>query len=296
MVEFIKYPHLEKFGNSAVDGIEFGEVYVFPKIDGTNGQIFKSNNQIYAASRNRVLTKEYDNAGFYNWVLTQQEFCNFFIDNPNLILYGEWLVPHTLKTYYDDSWKKFYIFDVFDTQKCGFLPYDVYSQILSRYPHINFITPTFKVNNPTMDDFLKAMQTNTFLIKDGMGIGEGIVIKNYQFVNKYGRVTWAKLINNEFKESRSKKNNVKKIGKDTLEEKIIEEFLTESLIQKEKAKIINEYGEFNSSLIYKILNVIWHEFITEEIWQIIKQYKNPVIDFNRLYRLSIKRIKGVLDI
>lgn len=35
ITEFLKYPHLERFGNVEVEGIEHGAVYVFPKIDGT---------------------------------------------------------------------------------------------------------------------------------------------------------------------------------------------------------------------------------------------------------------------
>ena len=33
-LEFMKYPHLERFGNLEVTGIEHGITYVFPKIDG----------------------------------------------------------------------------------------------------------------------------------------------------------------------------------------------------------------------------------------------------------------------
>lgn len=33
---FIKYQHLERLGNQETNGILDGEVYVFPKIDGTN--------------------------------------------------------------------------------------------------------------------------------------------------------------------------------------------------------------------------------------------------------------------
>ena len=32
---FLKYMHLERYGNEEVDGIEQGTTYVFPKLDGT---------------------------------------------------------------------------------------------------------------------------------------------------------------------------------------------------------------------------------------------------------------------
>jgi hypothetical protein len=36
-MEFRKYQHIERFGTTEVKNIELGKVYVFPKIDGTNG-------------------------------------------------------------------------------------------------------------------------------------------------------------------------------------------------------------------------------------------------------------------
>ena len=35
---FLKYMHLERYGNEEVDGIEQGTTYVFPELDGTNAQ------------------------------------------------------------------------------------------------------------------------------------------------------------------------------------------------------------------------------------------------------------------
>ena len=39
-MEFVKYPHLERFGNDEVQGIEFGECWIFPKLDGANASIW----------------------------------------------------------------------------------------------------------------------------------------------------------------------------------------------------------------------------------------------------------------
>jgi len=35
--KFMKYQHVERYGTDEVEGIELGETYIFPKIDGTNG-------------------------------------------------------------------------------------------------------------------------------------------------------------------------------------------------------------------------------------------------------------------
>lgn len=108
MPEFRKYQHLERLDTQEVEGILDGTVHVFPKIDGTNASIWSSENDglIRAGSRNRELSLESDNAGFYKWVIdnidTSRKW-DIFDTFPNWVLYGEWLVPHSLKTYREDA-------------------------------------------------------------------------------------------------------------------------------------------------------------------------------------------------
>ena len=109
---FRKYTHLERFGNSAVRGIEIGECYIFPKIDGTNASVWYHDGKLCTGSRSRELSVENDNAGFHAWAIEDEKLKAFFAEYPSFRLYGEWLVPHSLKTYREDAWRKFYIFDV----------------------------------------------------------------------------------------------------------------------------------------------------------------------------------------
>lgn len=39
-MNFKEYMHLERFGTDEVEDIEFGECYIFYKIDGTNGSVW----------------------------------------------------------------------------------------------------------------------------------------------------------------------------------------------------------------------------------------------------------------
>ena len=130
VMEFKKYQHVERFGTIETDGIDNGMCYVFPKIDGTNAQLWWDDG-LCAGSRNRELTVGADNAGFYEWAKGQRVFNSFFGKHPQLRLYGEWLVPHTLKTYNESVWRKFYVFDVMDEDK--YLHYDEYSKILDEF-------------------------------------------------------------------------------------------------------------------------------------------------------------------
>ena len=92
-MDFVKYPHLERFGTDEVDGINVGECHIFPKIDGTNASFWWDGEKLACGSRNRRLSVDEDNAGFMNWAITQPHVVEFARQFPLLVVYGEWLVP-----------------------------------------------------------------------------------------------------------------------------------------------------------------------------------------------------------
>lgn len=288
MINYSKYQHIERLGSAEVDGILDGVCHIFPKLDGTNSQLWWDNG-LKAGSRNRELSVESDNAGFYNWALTQSNILSFFENRPDLKLYGEWLVPHTLKNYNSNAWRNFYVFDVI-REDGSYLPYEEYNTLLSIYG-IPTIPVLLVKANPSLSELNELLSNNTYLISEG--IGEGIVIKNYNYVNKYGRKTWAKVIADEFKVQKGIST------KDIYEQKpiefqIVETFVTEAFVRKELAKI--ELVEpWTPKLIPKLLNTIFHELIVEEMWNILKRFKNPKINFKDLNNLTISKIKELLS-
>jgi len=84
-MEFKKYQHIEKLYHIETIGIDEGECYIFPKIDGCNCSIWW-NNGIQAGSRNRQLSIENDHANFYKTILSEQDiYGDFFLDHPDFI-------------------------------------------------------------------------------------------------------------------------------------------------------------------------------------------------------------------
>ena len=69
--------------------------------------------------------------GFMAWAINEPSFMDLFREYPQLRLYGEWLVPHTLKIYHECAWRNFYVFDVMSGDE--YLHYDDYSKILSTH-------------------------------------------------------------------------------------------------------------------------------------------------------------------
>jgi hypothetical protein len=294
-MEFRKYQHIERFGTDEVDGIEIGICYVFPKIDGTNSSVWLDNGILKAGSRNRELTLDKDNAGFYNSIKDDQRIINYLNKHPEHRLFGEWLVPHSLKTYRDDAWRKFYIFDVcLDKYEddLEYLPYEVYKPLLDEFD-IDYLVPLRIVKNGDYETFLKCLEQNNFLIKDGCGVGEGIVIKNYDYYNKYKRQTWAKIVTAEFREKHHKEMGAPITENKMIEEEIIDTYVTEAFVDKEYAKIVTEQNGWISKNIPMLLSRVFYELINEEIWNILKKFKNPKIDFKILNALTINKIKAV---
>jgi len=292
LTELTKYMHLERLGTSEVDGIENGVCYVFPKLDGTNASVWADDGVIYAGSRNRVLSSGADNAGFHAFATQDAAIASYLAANHDHILYGEWLVPHSLTTYRDDAWRRFYVFDVLNRMTGALLHYDAYQQEVAAHG-LDYLAPIATVRNGVTDHFLKCLDKNVHMIKDGCGVGEGVVIKNYQFQNKFGRVTWAKLITNAFKEDHHKAMGAPIVGGTVMEETIVRDFVTDHLINKSVAKITVENDGWTSKMIPRLLGMVWHDLITEELWEILKRHKNPKLDFATLNRFCIMQVKEI---
>lgn len=292
-MQYKSYQHIEKLGNKEVEGILKGKCSIQPKIDGTNGVVWLGDDGIiHAGSRNRDLSLDNDNAGFYNTVIKDDNIRKYLLDHKDHYLYGEWLVPHTIRYYHPESWKHFYVFDIFSYDR-GYIPYDEYSKELDKYG-ISYIPEIISIDNPTMEDLTKYLKETKYLIPEDK-MSEGIIIKNYEYRNQYGRCTYAKIVAEEFFNTKSILRMKNHEAKDKTSEKdIVTTMLSEPLIRKEFAKIKLAYPDARrQELIGRTLNTIFHVFIHEELLDYIEK-KKPLINFYYLKKECDERIKEVL--
>jgi hypothetical protein len=324
---FRKYDHVERLGHEEVEGLTVGEVYVFPKLDGTNSSAWfvldNDKRSVCCGSRTRTLAEDADNAGFWRWAHereTEEKFIEIMRCHPGWTIYGEWLVPHTLKTYREDAWRRFWVFDVFGNAEDKYLHYREYEFVL-RSVGLDVIEPLCIYTNPSDEQLRGEADRNTYLILDGGGAGEGVVMKNYAWENRFGRQPWAKLVRNEFKEENKRAfGTAEKGGESQVEAAIAEEFVTQTLVEKARAKIVTELSNADldakrdnieppnvdpsfarlykrveernrAQLIPRLLGAVFYELINEEIWAALKKHKFPVVDFKRLRAHSILRTK-----
>ena len=295
MPTFREYMHVEKFDNDPVLGIEIGECYVFPKLDGSNASAWflPDSGIIMGGSRHRELTFDADNQGFYSTICNQESLLKLFAKYPHFTLYGEWMVPHTLKTYREDVWRKFWVFDVFNNDTLEYLHYETYKPLLEE-AGVDYVPPLAIVKAGNIEQFTKCLSNNILFIQDGAGTGEGIVIKNYDFKNKDGDTIWAKIIASDFKEKHHKAMGPPEIGGVLDEEQIATTFVTEALVTKNYAKIKNDKNGWKSEYIPELLGRVWYDVINEEMWNILKDKKYKVINFPVLQRMVTKVVKQKL--
>ena len=84
-----------------------------------------------------------------------------------------------------------------------------------------------------------------------------------------------------------------KSAKTEVELHIIENFCTTALIEKTHAKIVTDNDGWSSKFIGQLLGRVYHDLVTEECWNFVKKYKNPIINFKRLQQMVIIKIKTV---
>ena len=197
--------------------------------------------------------------------------------------------------YREHVWRQFFVFDLWDEAKGRYLPFEAYKEQLDRH-RIPYIEPIAVIENPTKDQLLNLMQNNTYLMGDGEGVGEGIVIKNYEWVSKFGRQQWAKLVRAEFKEENRRVFGAPEVnGAFQVECAIAEGAVTAALVQKELAKIRVSAGDQSEldrgKLIPRLLETVYHCVLTEELYAQLKKHKFPTVDFKKLRGFVIARTK-----
>lgn len=285
-----KYQHVEKLASTEVDGILLGKCFIFPKIDGTNAHVWFDGKEMRYGSRNRELALDNDNAGFMAWASQNEPLKAFCKTYPNYHVYGEWLVPHSLKTYRDDAWRDFYVFDV-RRPDGSYVRYTEYSSRLLSFG-VNYIPPIRIINNPTEEGITRVLEENKFLISEDAGVGEGVVIKNYDFVNRFGRTVWAKRVTNEFKEKHHKEMGApESTGERLVEQDIVEKIFDPVIIDKVHANIASREGGWRSQFIPELLGVVFYDFVREHSWDMVKTFKNPTINYKILNKFVVQEVK-----
>lgn len=285
---------LEKYMTSALR--------VFPKVDGANASVWlKDDGTVGYGSRNRDLSVGDEGFnGFKEFVeaneLTLQAMLEHFEESTEhaVTIYGEWMVPHSVKDYEEYVWKKFWIFDVMFEDELGlenYIPYIKYEPVMSKLGY-SWVLPqlAFYPNGLSMEAFAALpVDMEQWGIKEGKH-GEGVVVKCYEMAGR----KWLKSIHPDYNNRISDKpqHKVGVEGYGLMESKIMYAFMDGSTVEKEYQKIINAIGVEDANvdmiqankgqIIPRLMNQTFNSFVEDNMMGILKKFKNPTIDFKVL--------------
>jgi len=242
---------------------------------------------IQCGSRNRHLIDD-DFNGFVTYARSHDGIRKFFECLPYSILYGEWLVKHTIQ-YRHTFYKKFYLFDVHNAGE--FSSPETVAYIANKFG-IDSVPNIAKLNNPTIDQINELVGVSRFGDK-----GEGVVIKNMDFVNKFGDLVFAKVVCPDFKEKNLLVfNDNDKHSESYNEMYFVNKYMTLQRVKKVTEKLRPQINEkLDMKHIPRVCETAYHDMLTEEIWEASK--KIQCVDFKRLRNIASKKAKIIyLDI
>ncbi len=194
-----KYKDIERLKDKYAPAFKVGEhITITEKIDGANASIVvNEDGTLTACSRRNELNQNNTLQGFYDFVQTLDASIVSAALTSRYILFGEWLVKHTIR-YPEDKMKQFYVFDVYDTETEQYMPWDFTKQIAE---FIGLKTVPLFYDGP----FISWEHIYSFVGKTEMGgepTGEGVVIKSQDRLdNKFsGTPEYVKIVAKKFSE------------------------------------------------------------------------------------------------
>lgn len=290
---FKRYPKIHRLGKEETEGILDGICHIEEKIDGANASIWNDDGKIRVGSRNQMISSDVDSHeeegtfnGLVDYVRNHEGIRKLLTEHPDYRLYGEWLVRHTIG-YNESSYKQFYLFDITDkVDEEGEEAFFKKEEVLKVATVYDIKTPQFiaKIDRPTVEEL------NQYVGKSTLGErGEGIVIKNEEFRDKFGSHNYAKIVSESFKED----NGVTFGGNNKHSDSYWEMYICNKYMTLPRVeKIMNKIQpmidkKLDLEHIPRISNTAYHDMLTEEIWEI--QDKVQSVDFRTLKRVCMKK-------
>lgn len=202
-----KYIDIERMKEKYADAFTVGErIVVQTKIDGSNASFTYNpeTNSLSAFSRNKELNGNNTLNGFYGFVQSLNvEKVKEITKDGRFIIFGEWLVKHTVK-YPEDKYNRFYMFDVWDTVTEKYLSYvetAIFCSdlIVEADADIDFVPVLYSGEFKSWEHLMGLLSENT---TGASPCEEGIVIKSQDRLGERNsrKPYYLKIVNERFSE------------------------------------------------------------------------------------------------
>lgn len=284
MKEIKKYTDVTRYGKSTTNGVlqEGDYITITEKIDGANASFRLDETNplgVSCYSRNQPLSEENRLNGFYNWVVDNIVPIKDKL-NPNYIYYGEWLIPHKVK-YKPECYHNFYLFSIWDTS----LELEQYVSdeiVKSQSKLLGLKTPEYFYEG----EYISFEHLMSFVGKSNMTLepntGEGVVVKNVNYFDKYNRQMFVKLVSERFAEVQ-KQRLPKNPNVNNAVIQLVKSVLTKPRVEKIMFKLVDEgllkedYAIEDMGLILKTLGSRVYDDIMKEESDLFGEYEEHEI-------------------
>lgn len=292
-----KYQSIDRLGHKSTLGVltEGDQIIIQEKLDGANASFMRVGDEIKVFSRNTELNEENTLGGFYQFVqgLDLAEL------NEGFILFGEWLNPHKIK--YPEYQKQFFLYDVFDVEFNEYMDFEHVNNV-SGYFGLNLI-PVFYEG-----EYKDFAQLEQYIGKTALGgmlgdveTGEGIVVKNMRYRNRFDEQKFVKLVTDAFREVQNQKAPKDPQKAMTLEQEFVNATVTPARVEKFLHKFVDEgileapYGIEDMGIILKHMNQrIQEDILSEERDMLAEDYDAKQLS-KAVSRTVVKIVKPLLD-
>ena len=289
-----RYTHIERFGNEEVEGLLDGEVIVQTKIDGSNltvawyeetGLVIATRNQVIYKGKNDPPMATTGFKGAVEYVLKHDGIQTMAA--LGFILRGEWLIHHS-NAYDKEKYGHLYLFDV-QWRTGAYVHPDQWTASAEEHG-VRYIPILARYNRPSVEMLVELTKGPD---EFGAKQKEGVVIKRYDFTNKYGRTTWGKLVSADFTEKMHAAMGA--INDDPLEIRFVARVVTHEFIMKTIGTL--EQDVYGRKLVIqdmpRVLGTVWHDAFVEELWDFVKREKVAEFSFRTARKLAEQKTRDI---
>lgn len=256
-----------------VGAFEVGDqIQITTKIDGANASIAYNADEgkLEVFSRTNLLAGADDLRGFKPFIdikFKSDEFAKF----PDLVVFGEWLVPHKINDYEKCHFNNWHVYDIWNKSAKNYMPQSFVKEFCKEHG-MSYVEVLYE------GPFVSWNHCRTFMHASKYGPRqEGIVIKNQTKLDRddIRFPKYLKIVNDEFKESMIKKEK-KPVDPEILKAEqeayaAMATVVTEARVHKLILKLIDE-GKLDKDLkpqdmavVCKHLpKMVWEDLLKEE--------------------------------
>ena len=255
-------------------------ISITTKIDGANASIAwdDTTGKLEIFSRTNLLNQPGALRGFYDYVKTEVEPKLDMSKHPDIVVFGEWLVSHSV-SYNKEAYGKWYVYDIWNKKLGGYMTQSVVSAFCREYG-LDYAEELY------YGPFVSWDHCRSFIGKS-IAYGpdqEGIVIKNQTklYAKKTEGPVYIKIVDEKFKESQHSKKEKKPIDPEakaarTEAARLAASIVTEARIRKLILKLVDEcklsadLQPKDMSAVMKLLPKMAFEDVLKEEPETVKQ-------------------------